>query len=65
MTAFGTNSLRPSTNIEKFGTEARCRLDVVRETLFSLDKSFVSHDTKLFKRIKSSLSARESKNESF
>ena len=54
-----------------FGSEARCekiRLDVVRETLFHLDESFVSHDAKqwkLFKRIKSSLSDRESKDESF
>ena len=53
-----------------FGIQARCekiRLDVVRETLFRLDESFVSRDTKrwkLFKRIKSTLTDRELKDES-
>ena len=42
----------------------KIRFDVVRETLFRLDEWFVSHDTKLFTRIKSSLSDRESKDES-
>ena len=43
----------------------KIRLNVVKGKLFRLDESFVSHDTKLFKRIKSSLSNRESKDKSF
>ena len=60
--------------MEKFtncGTQARCQkysFVCCNGKLFRLDESFVSHDTerwKLLKRIKSSLSDRESKDESF
>ena len=61
-------------DIEKFTNfeyQARCEktlFECCKRKLFRLYESFVSHDTKrckLFKRIKSSLSDRESKNESF
>ena len=67
-----TPELNP--DIEKFTNceiQAWCEknsLGSCKEKLFRLDESFVSHDTKrwkLFKRIKSSLSDRESKDESF
>ena len=54
-----------------FGTEARREKNSLRcckGKLFRLDESFISHDTKrwkLFKRMKSNLSDRESKDESF
>ena len=63
-----------SSDIKKltnFGTQAQCKknsLGCYKVELFRLDESFLSHDTKrwkLFKRIKSSLSDRESKDESF
>ena len=57
--------------MEKFticGTQTWCEKNsfgCCKRKLFHLDESFVSHDTKLFKRIKSSLSDKESKDESF
>ena len=51
-----------------FGSEVWCEKNsfgCCKGELSHLDESFVSHDTKLFKRIKSSLSDRESKDESF
>ena len=63
-----------SSDIEKFtncGTQARCEknsFECCKGKLVRLDESFVSHDTKqskLFKRIKSSLSDRESKDKYF
>ena len=54
-----------------FRSEARCEKNSFgcrKGKLFPLVESFVSHDTKrwkLFKRIKSSLSDRESQDESF
>ena len=70
--AFGTNSLRPSTGIKWHGQSSevkrdvkKIRLYVVREMLFRLYESFVSHNTKLIKRMKSNLSDRQSKDESF
>ena len=51
-----------------FGTQAQCEnnsFECCKGKLFRLDESFVSHDTKLFKRIKSSLSDRELKDECF
>ena len=77
ITVFGTNLFRPSTgikwhrNLSNFATQVRCEkssFGCFKEKLFCLDESFVSHDTKrwkLFKRIKSSLFDRESKDESF
>ena len=54
-----------------FGTQAQCEKNsfgCCKGKLFRLDESFVSHDIKrwkLFQRIKSGLSDRESKDESF
>ena len=56
---------------KNFGSEVQCEknsFECCKGKLFHLDESFVSHDTrrwKLFKRIKSSLSDRESKDETF
>ena len=51
-----------------FESEAWCEkisFGCCKGKLFHLDESFVSHDTKFFKRIQGSLLVRESKDESF